>query len=55
LKEIEMNDREEAPSRPSLGLDHKGAVLPSAPSKAPMPAVKPTGGPKPNPPVKSKG
>jgi hypothetical protein len=49
-----MNDKKEAPSRPSIGIDHKGAVLPSAPSKVPIPAVKPTGGPKPSPPAKFK-
>lgn len=49
-----MNDKKEAPTRPSLGIDHRGAVLPSVPSKAPMPAVKPTGGTKPSQPVKSK-
>jgi hypothetical protein len=54
VKETAMTDKKDVPTRPSIGMDHKGAVLPSAPSKAPMPAVKPTEGAKPNPPVKSK-
>jgi len=49
-----MNDKKESSTRPSISLDHKGAVLPSVPSKAPMPPVKPTVGSKPNPPAKSK-
>lgn len=42
-----MSDKK---SRPSLAMDHKGAVLPSAPPKVPMPTVKPTEGAKPSAP-----
>lgn len=49
-----MTEKKDIPARPSIGMDHKGAVLPSAPSKAPMPPVKPTEGAKPSPPSKAK-
>jgi hypothetical protein len=47
-----MTDRKNPPA--TMAHDHKGAVLPTAPVKAPMPAVKPTEGTRPSAPTKSK-
>jgi hypothetical protein len=44
-------DKKDTPTRPSLSLDHRGAVLPPAAPKVPMPTVKPTEGAKPNNPA----